>query len=103
MDDVDTLRERANNLRDAITERARHRPTFIEFSGSPKSGKSSCIDIVAHFFRRLNFSVLAPTEGASKRTPYYLKDDLVTFNTCEHGYPLFSKHVREIFGMLSFL
>jgi thymidylate kinase len=93
MDDVDTLRERANTLRVTITERARDRPAFIEFSGSPKSGKSTCIDIVAHFFRRLNFRVLAPTEGASKRTPYYLKEDLVAFNTWSACYAL--THVLE--------
>jgi thymidylate kinase len=93
MEDVNKLRERAKNLRETIIEQASDRPTFIEFSGSPKSGKSTCIDIVAHFFRRLNFRVLAPTEGASKRTPYYLKDDLVAFNTWSACYAL--AHVLE--------
>ena len=69
------------------------RPVFVEFSGSPKSGKSSCIDTVAHFFRRLDFRVFAPTEGASRRTPYYLKKDWVSFNTWSASYALM--HVLE--------
>jgi putative protein kinase ArgK-like GTPase of G3E family len=52
------------------------RPRFIEFAGTPKSGKSTCIDTVSHFFRRNGYKVLTPTEGASKRTPYYLKENL---------------------------
>ena len=69
------------------------RPIFIEFSGSPKSGKSTCIDIVSHFFRRMDFRVLAPTEGASKRTPYYLKTDWVAFNAWSASYAL--THILE--------
>ena len=61
---------------------------FVEFSGTPKSGKSTCIDIVGHFFRRLDYRILAPTEGASKRTPYYLKESLVAFNTWSASYAL---------------
>ena len=66
---------------------------FIEFSGTPKSGKSTCIEIVAHFFRRLDFKVLAPAEGASRRTPYYLKEDWMAFNTWSASYALM--HVLE--------
>ena len=69
------------------------KPVFVEFSGTPKSGKSTCIDIIAHFFRRVGYKVLAPTEGASKRTPYYLKDDWVAFNTWSASYALM--HVLE--------
>lgn len=68
-------------------------PFIAEFSGSPKSGKSTCIDSVAHFFRRAGFRVLAPTEGASKRTPPYLKDDLVAFNAWSSSYALM--HIME--------
>ena len=88
-----------NNELNALREKAEkvlaysHRPVFVEFSGSPKSGKSTCIDIVAHFFRRMGFNVLAPTEGASKRTPYYLRSDLVAFNTWSASYAL--THVLE--------
>ena len=68
-------------------------PFFVEFAGTPKSGKSSCIEVVRHFFRRVGFRVLAPTEGASRRTPYYLKDNLPAFNTWSGCYAL--THVLE--------
>ena len=69
------------------------RRVFVEFAGTPKSGKSTCIDTVNHFFRRLDYKVLAPAEGASKRTPYYLKDNLVAFNTWSAAYAL--THILE--------
>ena len=68
-------------------------PFFVEFAGTPKSGKSSCIEIVRHFFRRVGFRVLAPTEGASRRTPSYLKDNLPAFNTWSGCYAL--THILE--------
>lgn len=71
----------------------RDRPVFVEFAGTPESGKSTCIDTVNHFFRRLGFKVLAPTEGASKRTPYYLKENLVAFNAWSATYAL--THILE--------
>ena len=37
--------------------------------------------------------MLAPTEGASKRTPYYLKDDYVAFNAWSATYAL--THILE--------
>ena len=92
---VAALRQKAESVKaslDALPD-GPERPIFIEFSGTPKSGKSTCIDIVAHFFRRLEFRVLAPTEGASKRTPYYLKDDWVAFNTWSASYAL--THIVE--------
>src|SRR5262245_9593829 len=95
--DLDELRDTAKAILANPKARPkggdRVRPLFIEFSGSPKSGKSTCIDIVHHFFRRVGFKVLAPTEGASKRTPYYLKDDLVAFNAWSACYAL--THVLE--------
>src|SRR5437588_4672820 len=90
---LDDLRDRARLIAERLSESPRERPLFVEFSGSPKSGKSTCIDIVAHFFRRVGFKVLAPAEGASKRTPYYLKDDLAAFNTWSADYAL--NHVLE--------
>lgn len=92
-DELDELRVRAEGIIDRFNTNPLERPVFIEFAGSPKSGKSSCIDIVGHFFRRLGFRVLAPTEGASRRTPYYLKDDLVAFNAWSASYALM--HVVE--------
>lgn len=88
MTEMDQLRQRAEKVLALRT-----RPVFIEFSGTPKSGKSTCIDIVSHFFRRIGYRVLAPTEGASKRTPYYLKDNWVAFNTWSASYAL--THILE--------
>ena len=84
------LQAAARELGDKLSS---ERPIFVEFAGTPKSGKSTCIDTVNHFFRRLDYKVLAPTEGASKRTPYYLKDDFVAFNTWSAAYAL--THILE--------
>lgn len=81
MADLNALRDKATSMLEQLNSNPPARPVFVEFSGTPKSGKSTCIDIVSHFFRRVGFNVLAPTEGASKRTPYYLRRDLVAFNT----------------------
>ena len=99
MDEFNELREQAEQILRELRENqeVNNRPIFVEFSGTPKSGKSTCIDIVVHFFRRLNYKVLAPTEGASKRTPYYLKQDWMAFNTWSALYALM--HVLEgLFG-----
>lgn len=87
------LQSRAANILEANPSGSRERPVFIEFAGTPKSGKSTCIDIVSHFFRRAGFKVLAPAEGASRRTPYYLKDNWMAFNTWSASYALM--HVLE--------
>ena len=93
MPDLETLRQRAADVLEHLKGDLQERPVFVEFSGTPKSGKSTCIDIVSHFFRRVGFNVLAPTEGASKRTPYYLRNDLVAFNTWSASYAL--THILE--------
>ena len=90
-DRIQALRDRAKETLSIASGRSR--PLFVEFAGTPKSGKSSCIDTVNHFFRRLDYKVLAPTEGASKRTPYYLKDNLVAFNAWSATYAL--THILE--------
>ena len=90
IDDMQKLQSRATETLPLLSE---HPPLFIEFAGTPKSGKSTCIDTVNHFFRRLGYKVLAPTEGASKRTPYYLKEDLVAFNAWSATYAL--THILE--------
>ena len=87
------LKELQIEAQSLLDSRNWSRPLFVEFAGTPKSGKSTCIDSVNHFFRRLGFKVLAPTEGASKRTPYYLKDNLVAYNTWSAIYAL--THVLE--------
>lgn len=63
-------------------------PLVVEFAGSPKSGKSTNIEIVSHFFKRANFRVLSPAEGVSKRTPTPLRDDLVAYNTWALNYAI---------------
>ncbi len=63
-------------------------PIVIEFAGSPKSGKSTTIDVISHFFKRMDFKVRTPTEGASKRTPYHLKRNLVAFNCFTLNYAI---------------
>lgn len=99
------LRTKAQEVLSRLAKNPPVRPTFVEFSGTPKSGKSTCIDIVSHFFRRIRldegheaferarFRVLAPTEGASRRTPAFLRDDLVAFNTWSASYAL--THILE--------
>jgi thymidylate kinase len=84
------LQEEARRLGGSL---ALSSPLFVEFAGTPKSGKSTCIDTVNHFFRRLGYKVLAPTEGASKRTPYYLKDNLVSYNAWSATYAI--THILE--------
>ena len=85
--------ERRQALQDAAAEALRSRgddavPVVLEFAGSPKSGKTTNIDIACHFFKRMKFKVWAPTEGASKRTPYHLRRDLVAFNTWSLNYAI---------------
>lgn len=92
-DEHGKLRDRAEGVLKAL--RAPARPVFVEFAGTPKSGKSTCIESVRHFFRRLEYRVLTPAEGASQRTPYYFKakNDLIAFNTWSASYALM--HVLE--------
>ena len=87
------LIERAEDVLARIKQNQPSGPLFVEFAGTPKSGKSSCIEIVRHFFRRVKFHVLTPAEGASRRTPSYLKDNLPAFNTWSACYAL--THVIE--------
>ena len=89
------LRARAGELLGQLRARQQEDPSpiFVEFAGTPKSGKSTCIDIVSHFFRRTGFRVHAPAEGASRRTPYYLKRDLVAYNAWCASYAL--SHILE--------
>ena len=93
MTDGSDLAARAQAISERLVSVPQDRPVFVEFAGTPKSGKSSCIEIVRHFFRRSDIKVLAPAEGASRRTPYFLKDDLMAFNTWSASYALM--HVLE--------
>jgi len=42
------------------------RPFFIEITGSPDSGKTTMIEILDSFFRRQDFRVFCPQEGAQR-------------------------------------
>lgn len=85
----DKLHELNNRARDVRTYRVGDfAPVAVEFMGSPKAGKTTTIDILTHFFKRTRYKVWAPTEGASKRTPYHLKRDLVAFNTWTLSYAM---------------
>lgn len=92
-DQMEDLQSRTEKTLSLLKTSPMCRPLFVEFAGTPKSGKSTCIDTVNHFFRRQGYKVLAPTEGASKRTPYYLKDDYVAFNAWSATYAL--THILE--------
>ena len=63
-------------------------PIIIEFAGSPKSGKTTVIEIVAHFLRRMKLDLARPAEGASLRTPDGLRDDWLAFNAWSGCYAL---------------
>ena len=84
------LQERATELVKQICplRKTDRLPLVVEFAGSPKAGKSTTIDIVTHFFKRTEFKTWAPTEGASKRTPYFLRSDLVAFNAWALNYAI---------------
>lgn len=84
-------REQAESLAgkmESIRKAKGFTPLVVEFAGSPKSGKSTNIDIVTHFFKRTGFRVWSPTEGASKRTPFQLRGDLVAFNVWALNYAI---------------
>jgi thymidylate kinase len=80
------LEDRASKIAKRLT--ADQAPVVVEFAGSPKSGKTTTIDIAEHFFKRTGFKVWAPSEGASKRTPYHLRRDLVAYNSWTLNYAI---------------
>jgi len=59
------LEERAAGIRRLLDARTAKRPLIIEFSGSPKSGKTTAINVLSLFFRRNDFKVETFTERAS--------------------------------------
>lgn len=85
-DQVAELRESTKQLQEQL--QGEFAPVVVEFAGSPKSGKTTTIEIVSHFYKRLGFSVYAPSEGASKRTPYHLRRDLTAFNSWTLNYAI---------------
>lgn len=61
-------------------------PLVVEFAGCPKAGKTSTIETVQSFFRRIGFTVEAPVEGASKRDLAHVRANLAHFNTATLSY-----------------
>lgn len=60
-----TLKERALRVREhAAFNQELHRPVIVEFTGSPDAGKTTAIEAVRNFFRRLGYAVQKPQEGA---------------------------------------
>lgn len=84
----EALEKLAQSVRETCASNPNKLPVVVEFAGSPKSGKSINIDILSHFFKRMEFNVWAPSEGASKRTPYHLKRNLVAFNAWSLNYAI---------------
>jgi hypothetical protein len=87
-EELDALSASVSSLRSSLSERDDFNPIVVEFAGSPKSGKTTTIEIVSHFYKRSGFSIWAPSEGASKRTPYHLRRDLVAFNCWTLNYAI---------------
>ena len=59
------LQELAKNVRDLKNNHRQKRPIVIEFSGSPKAGKTSCINSLEVFLKRNGFTVQIIQERAS--------------------------------------
>ena len=74
---ISNLEERAADLH-SIVEFA-PRAFVVEFAGTPKSGKSTSVEAIRHFFRRHDFSVHVLTERAAQ-CPIPMKGHLF-FNT----------------------
>ncbi len=62
---IDALEDKAEAVLRAKREVRPRRPIIIEFCGTPKSGKSSCINSLVIFLKRNNFRVKVLTERAS--------------------------------------
>ena len=67
--DAANLKDRAKRILEyldpeGVKSRALPRPVIIEFTGSPDAGKTTIIDALDPFFRRLGFRVMRPQEGA---------------------------------------
>ena len=59
------LQEKAKEILELKKRRRQKRPIIIEFSGSPKSGKTTCINSLELFLRRNGFRVAVVQERAS--------------------------------------
>jgi len=59
------LENRAATLKTLLDSRSAKRPLIIEFSGSPKAGKTRCISVLELFLKRNGIRVEVYTERAS--------------------------------------
>lgn len=62
---INQLQDLAKNVRDLKSYHRQKRPIVIEFSGSPKAGKTSCINSLELFLKRNGFTVQIIQERAS--------------------------------------
>jgi predicted NUDIX family phosphoesterase len=62
---IDRLETQAGEILRLLRARTAKRPVIIEFSGSPKAGKTTAIGVLALFFRRNHFRVEVFTERAA--------------------------------------
>ena len=62
---IDSLEAQAGEILRLLDARTVKRPIVIEFSGSPKAGKTTAIGVLSLFFRRNGFRVETFTERAS--------------------------------------
>lgn len=62
---IKELQDKAEKILKLKKERRQKRPIVIEFSGSPKSGKTSCINSLELFLKRNGFKVKTIQERAS--------------------------------------
>lgn len=62
---ISELKKAANQLKEITEIHRKRRPIVIEFSGSPKSGKTSCINSLKQFLKRNGFVVEVIQERAS--------------------------------------
>lgn len=62
---IEDLKKAANEVKEITNDYRKRRPIVIEFSGSPKAGKTSCINSLKQFLKRNGFEVEVIQERAS--------------------------------------
>lgn len=62
---IQELKEKAAEVKELKRTHRKRRPIIIEFSGSPKAGKTSCINSLRQFLKRNGFEVEVIQERAS--------------------------------------
>ena len=74
---IEVLKKQAAEIKELKETHRKRRPIVIEFSGSPKAGKTSCINSLKQFLKRNGFEVETINERASvcpvsdKRSPMF--------------------------------